>query len=166
MSNKPKKQVLEKQDSKKKIKDGVTIDPASYYQLYTDFITSSMPISKDVLGQLRYFLLPSIRLNENNAQGSDLMTANAYQVYSGELDSVFSTDGNYSSTSAEIYRLFNVGSLCVTGMFSASDEPQALLQAINIMAKSGTGADLVASLLGGLASMIPVVGPVIGSLFA
>lgn len=165
ITNKPRK-AMEKQDSKKKLKDNVTIDPATYYDLYTDFITSTMPISKDVLGQLRYFLLPSIRLNPSTStQGSDIMTANAYQVYSGELDSVFSTDGNYSLTSAEVYRLFNVGSLCVTGMFAATDEPNTLLQAINIMNKSGSGADLVTSLLGGLVSMIPVVGPALGSLF-
>lgn len=157
ISNTPKK-ALERKSSKKKID---AIQPATYYELYTYFITSVSPMGTDLSGALRYMLIPSIRLN---ALSGDKLTANAYQIYTGELDASYSTNGLNAYSVAEIYRLYQLGAQLVTGPFSATDTTNVMTLAMDTITKAGQGSDLISSLLGGLASMIPVVGPMISGL--
>jgi hypothetical protein len=156
--NKPKS--TKERDSKKNVKE-VAIEPATYYELYTNYITSVKSISADLNGDLRYFLIPSIRLDP---AGDDALTRNAYQVYTGEMDSASNISGPVPYTNSEEHRLSNVGSLAVTGLFAATDSPNVLVEAMSRVVLAGQGSDLISSLLGGLASLVPVVGPMLGSL--
>jgi len=136
-----------------------TIPPASYFDLYTQNILSHTPLAMDYFGSIRYFILPEIRVD---TEGTDPVTLAAYSVYTGEVCCVSNTYGTAPSDN-EVARLSIIGQMMTSGAFAADPNNNALTNAVAELAKQGEGSDLIKSILGGMASLIPGVGGVISN---
>lgn len=147
---------MKKQKSLKKVQ---AVPPASYFDLYTQSIMSHQQMAMDYFGAVRYFILPEIRLD---TQGTDAVTLAAYSVYTGEVCTVSNTMGTTPADN-EVARLSITGQLMTAGAFAALPDNDVLSLASKELAVAGSGSDLIKSLLGGMASLIPGVGGVISS---
>lgn len=148
-----------KEKKKEKEKKIDAVQPASYFDLYTEAILSHCPMAMDYFGAVRYFILPEIRLD---AQGTDTLTQAAYAVYTGEVCSVSNTMGT-SPSDNEVSRLLLIAQLMTSGIFAASSDNNVLTQAASELLSHESGSDFIKSLLGGMASLIPGVGGVISN---
>ena len=159
--NKPgdRKEGKEAKDKKMRDKKVDAVQPASYFDLYTEAILSHCPLASDYYGAVRYFILPEIRLD---AQGTDTLTQAAYAVYTGEVCTVSNTMGTTPSDN-EVSRLLLIAQLMTSGLFAASADNNVLTQAAAELLTLEKGSDFIKSLLGGMASLIPGVGGVISN---
>jgi len=135
------------------------VPPASYFDLYPQTLLAHKQMAMDYIGALRYFIIPTIRLD---AGGVDPITQAAYSVYTGEVCSTSYTSGTVVADN-EVARLFVIGQLMTSGMFAASANNNILTQSVDELAKGAQGNDLIKSILGGMASLIPGVGGVISN---
>jgi len=133
------------------------VPPATYYELYTYEILSHSPLDSTMVGALRNMVIPSIRFDYT---GQDKLTGVAYSIYTTELCSTLNYT-NQQAAQQEILRQVNVGLMCVQGLFGSNAENDELVATIDYLNSSGQGGSLITSLLGGLASMVPVVGPLL-----
>lgn len=159
--NKPgeRRETKDLKDKKGKDKKIDAIQPASYFDLYTEAILSHCPMAMDYYGAVRYFILPEIRLD---AQGTDTLTQAAYAVYTGEVCTVSNTMGTTPADN-EVSRLLLIAQLMTSGLFAASADNNVLTQAAAELLTLERGSDFIKSLLGGMASLIPGVGGVISN---
>jgi len=136
-----------------------TVPPASYFDLFPQTLLSHKQLAMDYIGCLRYFILPTIRFDTS---GVDPITQAAYSVYTGEVCSTSYSSGTTVADN-EVGRLFILGQLMTSGMFAASANNNVLTQSVQVLSTEGKGNDLIKSILGGMASLIPGVGGVISS---
>jgi hypothetical protein len=164
ISNATPKKIVRTQ-SQKRNNQVELIPPASYSDLFEQSITAHSPLSTQFYSALRYFILPTIRLD--NTGPEDKLTLSGYTVYQGELSVASATTNvTYSYSGSEMERLTNVGQLCATGLYASNNKSNVLVQAIDTAVTTGQGSDFIRSLLGGIASVIPVVGPALGQAIA
>jgi hypothetical protein len=164
ISNATPKKIVRTQ-SQKRNNQVELIPPASYSDLFEQSITAHSPLSTQFYSALRYFILPTIRLD--NTGPEDKLTLSGYTVYQGELSVASATTNvTYSYSGSEMERLTNVGQLCATGLYAPDNKSNVLVQAIDTAVTTGQGSDFIRSLLGGIASVIPVVGPALGQAIA
>jgi len=147
-----------KEDPKKKVQ---AVVPSTYFDLYTRSILSLSPLPTSVLTSLQLFITPTIRLTIDPQLGDNL-SMQAYQVYTGELSSASTSLGTPMSDN-EVGRNFISGQNMTSGLFAADADNDVYTQAIATIEKYGSGSDVIKSLLGGIASMIPIVGPTLGN---
>jgi len=165
IANKPTKTLTRVNSEKnlKKVSPIEAIPPATLFELETRTITSQHELTTEIAGALNFFLMPSIRLNYTSG---DLLTQNAYQVYTGEVCGATSLAGFSNTSQPEIYRLFAIGTNLSAGMFAASSENDVLTKAVATLSSQGLGLDFLKALMGGLSSVIPVVGPILSGLLS
>jgi hypothetical protein len=141
------------------------VPPANYADLYEQSITAHSPLSTQFYSNLRFFILPVIRLD--NTGPDDKLTLSGYTVYQGELSVASATSNQtFSYNGSEMERLMMTGQLCATGLYASDNKSNTLVQAIDIAVTTGQGSDFIRSILGGIASIIPVVGPALGQAIA
>lgn len=147
-------------DGKKKM----VIQPATYSQLYTETITSCWPLSTEVSGAIEAFILPSIRLNPSSG---DYLTRTAYQTITGELCQNSNVTGLHSvEVASETSRILAQGAMFNAGFAPGDSSNNALVKAQTIVSDKSEGLNFLNSLFSGLASVVPVVGPILSNLIA
>lgn len=149
---------ISKKDKKGKVN---AIPPATYYELETKTITSQVPLNAEIQGAIRFFMLPSIRLNYTSG---DLLTLNAYQIYTGEICQSTNINGTTNIAPNELYRIFGIGINLASGYPAADPNNDVLTAAVATLSDKGIGLDFLKALLGGISSVIPVVGPILSGL--
>jgi len=137
------------------------IVPSTYFSLYTRAILTLNPLPASVITALQLFITPTIRLT-TDPQIPDVLSMQAYQVYTTELSSASTSLATIASDN-EVARNFIAAENLTSGLFAADANNDIYTDAISEIAKHGGGNDIIKSLLGGLASMIPIVGPALGS---
>lgn len=159
IANKPRPRKEEKTVAKKSGPSIKAVQPATYFDLFTESILSHQLLSNDFQAALRYFVLPSIRLDASNS-ATDPITLPSYSVYTGEV-CVSSNNVGGISADNEAARAFLTGQLMVAGLFAPDSTNDVITQALKLLTAQGMGSDLIKSILGGMASLIPGVGGVI-----
>lgn len=169
MVNGPQKKSKEltKEDSLKNVKGKkpTAIPPATLGELYNVSILAHTPIGLSVAGALDYFLVPSIRLNPSGVPDEDLLTLNAYQTVTGELSQLSYMNATQNPLSSnEFLRILTSSALLNAGFAPGDATNDTLTSAQKIISDHAGGIDFLKSIFGGLASVIPVVGPILSGL--
>lgn len=142
-----------------------SIPPATYNELKCVSVLSVHALSQNVVGAMNFFILPSIRLNPSGPPSQDLLTLTGYQTVTGELCQVSNRNPNGALVMTnETERTTAAGVMFHSGFAPGDANNDTLTSAVNIMAEHGQSIDFLKSLFGGLASIIPVVGPIVSGL--
>jgi len=155
--------VLEKTHSKNKTPVQAVV-PSTYFDLKTISITSQKLMPGNFLTLLQYFITPTIRLTTDPLVADEL-SMQAYQVYTGELATASTSLGNIVSDN-EVARNYLAGANMTSGLFAGDADNDIYSSMVAELTRTGSGNDLIKTLMGGLASMIPVVGPAVSSLIS
>lgn len=136
------------------------IPPASSAQRITRSITGYGVFLTDTMPALHNLFIPSIRFDP---EASDILVDSNYRVYTGEVSCV-TTNAIEESVPVEAVRLKALGDNLVVNLLSnGKNAGNSLTSALQYVADHGLGSDFLKMLLGGAASLIPVVGPAISA---
>jgi len=136
------------------------IPPASSAQRITRSLTGYGVFLTDTMSSLNFLFLPSIRFDPENP---DILGDTNYRVYTGEVSSINSNTTEHS-TAVEAIRIYTLANALVTNLLSGGkNSGNTLTSAVQFVTEHGLGSDFLKMLLGGAASLIPVVGPAISA---
>jgi len=139
------------------------IPPATNSQLVTSQILSWSPLTTNTFSAMSKLMLPFIRFEDGTGQGTDNLTRSNYVPYTLETAAFRTGEAQWSAIPTEVSRLQAAAGIFTRAKATNSTTGDVVDSAIQFATETGAGSDILKSILGTAAGLIPGIGPILSN---